>query len=453
MSDNANEALVEETAESTVEDNVETDTTQDNETEQDAAPETKKKAKKARKSPEDTFARLKTEPATDYVKEHKQLLFSELEYERRHHRLKELMQQKEMDVLIVTDPINIHYLTGFETTGYPFLQPLVITLDTEPFMMTRYSESYNLHAQTCVSDNYVYSDDENPLEVFCKILSLRNLDNKTIGIEKQTFFLPRHFQAAISLINHEVNLVDGSDLVEKLRLVKSHEEISLMQEVAKIAETAIAAGIEATATGITENDISANIHQAMYAAGGHHPACPPRITSGYRCLLGNSTWSQKNIDANECVHIEVAGCLNRYHTAITRTLFTGEPPQSLLDAERVLLEALQAAHNIIKPGVLASDVDAAIRDAISQLNPKGGKIQSRSGYSIGIASAPGLDESQALSLHKNNQRKLKENMTLHITPRIDNIDGKMSIAISDTVHVTKSGVKSFFALDKGIIRK
>lgn len=379
------------------------------------------------------------------------LCFSEGEYQRRMNGLIEQMEQRKIDVLITNSPATVFYLTGYQTTGYGHLQPLVISLDNEPFMMTRYLESFNVYARTWIKKNYIYTDTQLPLDVLKSALIDNGMTNKTIAYESTCHYLPKNFVDFCSQLSPASRVVDGSGLVEQLRLIKSDEEIKLMRRAAKISEKAMLAGLNATEYGESENAIAAEVCREMFSQGGEYPSVMPYITSGPRCLIGHATWENRTLDHDECVFIELAGCLKRYHTAMMRTIYIGKPPQAVMDAHAIVDEALRTAMEVLKPGVRVCDADRAIRNVTKKIHHTGGKMVSRSGYSIGIAFAPSWDEGHILSLTDKDERLLEENMTLHIIPWVHGIEAKHVMALSETVCIQKEGAQSFFNLPRDLI--
>ncbi len=221
-----------------------------------------------------------------------------------------------------------------------------------------------------------------------------------------------------------------------------------MEEIAEITEKSMLAGLKAVKAGVNENDISAAIHHAMYSSGGEFPAVAPYITSGPRTLIGHATWEGRSIKKGDCVFIELAGCKKRYHTAMMRTLFIGDPPKELLEAEKMVKRALNECKKAMKPGVPIENIDSISRDIIAD-NTIGATQITRSGYSIGIAFAPSWDEGHILSFKQGEKTPIQENMTFHLIPWLQLPKLFMVMGLSETVHVTPEGAKSFFNLEPG----
>jgi Xaa-Pro dipeptidase len=198
---------------------------------------------------------------------------------------------------------------------------------------------------------------------------------------------------------------------------------------------------------VTENDIAAEIHQAMIRAGSEYPAISPFVASGWRSAVGHATWEGRRVEPGECVFLEVGGCVGRYHTALMRTAYVGaEPPPPIAEAERLIQEAMQVSLEQIAPGVAAGDVDIQNRYILERYS-HGGTQATRSGYSIGIAFAPDWGEGHILSIQAGESRYFKENMTFHLIPWLQ-VAGVFGMGLSETVRVTADGCESFFSLER-----
>ncbi|MGH8162438.1 MAG: M24 family metallopeptidase, partial [Gammaproteobacteria bacterium] len=221
----------------------------------------------------------------------------------------------------------------------------------------------------------------------------------------------------------------------------------IMRKAARATEAGMQAGLEAAGEGVNENDIAAAACAAMFSAGGEYPAVLPYVTSGPRTMIGHATWEGRTVGAGEHVFLEMAGCVQRYHTAMMRTVVLGKPSRSMRKAETIMLKALEEVEDLIRPGVTVSDVDNLVRQIVSN-NDFGATLVTRAGYSIGIAFAPSWDEGYMLSLKQGSPEILEPGMTLHIIPWMWGIDGDKTCGISDTIRVTEDDCESFFTLDR-----
>ncbi|GLR62855.1 ectoine hydrolase, partial [Marinospirillum insulare] len=377
------------------------------------------------------------------------LCFPLAEYQHRLNQLRERMQERLLDAVVISDPENLFYLTGYQTTGYSYFQALVVPLEGEPISITRELEASNMVHRTWVEEARCYTDTGDAIQELFNIIKDLGLEHKYVGYERNSYFFPAYQQDRFH--NHmqagEGNLLDCYGIVEEGRICKSAAEIELMRSVAKVTEAGMQAAIEATEVGVTENEIAAAACAAMFSAGGEYPAVLPYITSGPRSMIGHATWEGRTVQAGEHVFLEMAGCIKRYHTAMMRTVLLGEKSPAMQSAEASMLEALDAAHNLIRPGVMVSDVDKCVRDIICR-NDVGANLLTRAGYSIGIAFAPSWDEGYIMSLKQGDESVLKPGMTFHLLPWMWGIEGDKTCGISDTILVTETGCKSFFTLPR-----
>lgn len=380
------------------------------------------------------------------------LVFPMEEYDRRIAALRNEMAKRQLDVILVTDPENIFYLTGYQTTGYSYFQALVVPLEKPCFMVTRLLEATNVYSRTWVDEARTYSDTGDAIQTVWHTLAEFHLDDKVIGYEKDCLFFSAYKQERLLMTGIDANFIDCTGIVEKLRLIKSQYEIDIMKKAARATEAGMRAGLDAVQVGATENDIAAEIHHAMFKAGGEYPAVAPYVTSGPRCLIGHATWEGRQIKENECVFLEIGGCYRRYHTAMMRTAFTGKPTEDMLEAERLVIEALEAMITEMRVGMTVHELDSIPRKIISQ-STVGGSLLTRSGYSIGIAFAPAWDEGHILSLKPGENIPLEENMTFHIIPWLHGFHEDKLMGISETVRVTKDGGESFFNFDRKLFEK
>jgi len=302
-----------------------------------------------------------------------------------------------------------------------------------------------------VEHNRPYADTDSPITALRYTLGEFGLGAARLGYEKHCYFFRATEQEQLFVAMPGATFVDLTGTVEKLRLTKSKEEIEVMRSAAKATEAGIAAGIDAVAASVTENDVAAEVHHAMIKAGSEYPAISPFVASGWRGSVGHATWEGRTIEHGDVVFLEVGGCCHRYHTAMMRTVFVGEPVPEVREAETLLQESMQASMEAIRPGVAAGDVDTVARSILARYH-YGGTQATRSGYSIGIAFAPDWGEGHVLSILPGETTALEENMTFHLIPWLQ-VPGLAGVGLSETVRVTEGGCESFFSTERKVFVK
>ena len=372
------------------------------------------------------------------------MTFSMAEHARRLRELRERMAERRIEVAVITDPENLCYLTEYQTTGYSYFQCLVVPLEGEPFMITRRLEETNVHARTWVELTRPYSDTGDAIETLWHALKEFGLDHHVIGYERNSYFFPAYQQDRMRSTFLDTRFVDIFGIVEEGRITKSEEELTVMRHAARATEAGMEAGLNAAAPGVYENEVAAEICAAMFKVGGEYPAVLPYVTSGPRTLVGHATWEGRRIERDEVVFLEVGGCFRRYHTAMMRTVFTGDPPKSVRKAAEIVQEARAHLLDAIRPGMTAGEIDQLNHNIIND-NKLGGYLITRAGYSIGIAFPPSWDEGYILSLKSGENTPMQKGMTLHLLPWIYGVEDQYLVGMSETIQVTEDGCESFFS--------
>ncbi|MGO1256941.1 ectoine hydrolase [Microbacterium gubbeenense] len=376
------------------------------------------------------------------------MTFPSDEYERRIEQLRQRMQQRLLDAVVITDPENLMYLTDYQTTGYSFFQALVVPLESEPFMITRQMEESNVLERTWVEITRPYPDTGDAIQQLVTSLKEFGLDTKNVGYERNSYFFPAYQQDRIHTSFKAGRLMDCFGIVEQGRLRKSPYEIDVMRRAARATQAGMTAGLAAAQVGATENDVAAEIARGMFTAGGEYPAVMPYVTSGPRTMIGHATWEGRELQSGDAVFLEVGGCYRRYHTAMMRTALLHDMTPAMEHAQERMTTALSELKAVLRPGITVSDADSIVRTIISD-NHVGAELVTRAGYSIGIAFPPSWDEGYILSLMPGGNAVLDEGMTFHVIPWMWGVEGKRTVGISDTIRITETGCESFFDLEEG----
>ncbi len=375
--------------------------------------------------------------------------FSIAEYQSRLDRLRQELNERKLDVLVVFWPENIYYLSGYETPGYYAFQCLVVPVEAEPFFVVRHLEATNVEGRSWLPEYVSYQDGEDAVALLCAELHRRNCDKATIAVECDAFGLSaaRYIQMRDALGRSE--LIDGSGSVERLRLIKSRAEIEYIRRAAKCAEASMAAAVEQIVVGASENDVAAASYHAGIKAGSEYPSLPNFISSGPLSSMAHATWSGRHLASGDLVYLEVSGVVARYACALMRTASVGPPNVEQGRRAAVILEALENAIATIRPGVTAAAVDLAARSAMEK-GGIGAMFRHRTGYSIGLNFPPDWGEGHILSLRRDEATILEEGMVFHMPPGILDV-GHYGLGFSETVAVTSTGVEVLTAFPRELI--
>ena len=374
-------------------------------------------------------------------------VFTQDEFESRIAAARRVLQAKQYDVLIVTGPENIFYLTGQQTPGYYAFQCLVLPVEGDPIMMLRQLELRNYQQNTFNEAYEVYQDDAQPAQVLCDLLTKRGLHGHRIAIEKRGWFLPIAFYDQLRALVGEV--ADGTGIIEGLRMVKSPAEIAAIERAAEVTDIGLRAGIAAVAEGVSENHVVAQMMAAAIDAGSEYMGMEPLVSSGPRSGIPHATWRRRRLRRGDAMFLEMAGCYNRYHAALMRTAWIGKPPPLARRMMDTCLEALAAAIEAVRPGNSCEAVHVACQRVIDRYGFTD-NFRKRTGYSIGISFAPDWGEGNIFSLYKGVDLELRPGMVMHIPPALRDY-GKFTVGVSETVIVTETGSRTLSRIDRGLI--
>ncbi len=377
-----------------------------------------------------------------------ELNFSREEYARRIAKARRAMDKQGIELLIVSDPSNMAWLTGYDGWSFYVHQCVLLALDGDPVWYGRVQDANGAKRTVFMDerdilaypDHYVQSPERHPMDHLSGIIAEKGWDRLAIGVEMDNYY----FAAACyrSLQQHLPNarFKDATALVNWQRAVKSEQELVYMRRAARIVEAMHARILEAIEPGLPKNRLVAEIyHTAITGADGHggdYPAIVPLLPTGRDASAPHLTWDDKPFASGAGTFFEIAGCHRRYHCPLCRTVYLGKPPQAWLDAEQALLEGLAAGLEVAKPGNTCEDIAAAF---LGVLKRHGIEKDSRNGYPIGLSYPPDWGE-RTMSLRRGDTSVLEENMTFHFMPGLWFDD--WGLEITESIVITKDGAQT-----------
>lgn len=373
--------------------------------------------------------------------------FPKEEYARRQALAREGLAAAGLDALVVTGPENIFYLTGQQTPGYYTFQALILPADGDPVFLIRQLEYFNFIANTFISDAVVYQDGEDPIGLLVKLIESRGLASRRIAIDKRGWFLPiavyEALQARLGTIG------DGAGVIETFRAIKSPLEVEKLEKAAAYVDAGMRAGLATIRVGATENDLVAAMMGSAIAAGSEYLGMEPLVSVGPRTGVPHGTWRRRAIAAGDPAFLEMAACHDRYHAALMRSAWIGEPPKEAADMMKVCQEALQVSLDAIRPGEACEVPHIACQRVIDRAGYTE-NFKKRLGYSVGISFAPDWGEGAILSLNAGVKTELQPGMTFHLPPAL-RIYGRFTVGVSETIVITETGYRALGTIDRNLL--
>jgi Xaa-Pro aminopeptidase len=330
------------------------------------------------------------------------LAFEKDEYLERIENTKLRMMQFGLDVLLIADPANMNYLTGYD--GWSFYTPQVVVValaQDEPICVVRGIDLNGARVTTFLDessligypDDYVQNKRMHPMDFVAEMLEARGLARGAIGVEMDAYYFTAASAEALRQSLPNATFKDAYTLVNWIRMIKSPQELAYMRQAARILEKVMEVAIDAVTPGARQCDAAAEILAAQARGtaefGGEYTAIVPMLPSGLGTSTPHLTWSDKPFVSGEATILELAGCRMRYHCPQARTVFLGTPPKKLADTAKVVLEGLNAVIGSARPGLTCAEVEGVWRGVIA----KAGIVKdSRIGYSCGLNYPPDWGE-------------------------------------------------------------
>ncbi|MBH0238645.1 M24 family metallopeptidase [Methylobrevis albus] len=374
--------------------------------------------------------------------------FPKSEYDGRIAQARQRLDAAGIDVMIITGPENIFYLTGQQTPGYYTFQALVLPVDGDPVFVIRQLEYFNFISNTFISDAAVYTDGDEPVTFLTGLIEAKGYANRRIAIDKRGWFLPIAVYEALQAKLGTVH--DGARIIEGLRAVKSPAEVAKIELAAGYVDAGLNAGLAAVKVGASENDIVAAMMQAAIAAGSEYMGMEPLTSVGRRTGVPHGTWRRNVIADGEPAFLEMAACHDRYHAALMRSAWIGAVPTVAEEMEKACQDALAASLDAIRPGEPCSAAHLACQAVIDKAGFTE-NFRKRTGYSIGISFAPDWGEGGILSLYTGVDTPLEPGMVFHIPPAL-RIYGQFTVGVSETIVVTETGWRALGTIPRPLAR-
>ncbi|MEQ9642306.1 MAG: M24 family metallopeptidase [Alphaproteobacteria bacterium] len=350
--------------------------------------------------------------------------FSSDEYARRLQRTRAEMRRRELAALFVADPSNMAWLTGYDGWSFYVPQGVVVTHDGDPIWWGRRQDAAGARRTVWMADNRVASypehlvqaTDGHPMQDLAALLRDAGLGEVRLGLEFDNYYFSAKAYLTLQEELPAADLIDATGVVNWQRAVKSDEEIVFMRRAAAISERMVDGVLARIEPGLAKNEMVAEIFadaiRGVDGAWGDYPAIVPLVPSGSDAAAPHLTWDGRRFESGEATFFEVAGCYRRYHAPLCRTVFLGTPPQYLLDAEKAVIEGLEAGLDVARPGATAGDVARALFAALRKI---GIEREARCGYPIGLSYPPDWGE-RTISFRPSDETPLQAGMTFHFMP-------------------------------------
>ncbi|MCE5340602.1 MAG: Xaa-Pro peptidase family protein [Planctomycetaceae bacterium] len=322
-----------------------------------------------------------------------------------------------IDALIVTNPSNVSYLSGF-WGGDSWL---IVTKDSNTLITdSRYTLQAKKQCNLCKIYERKLKMPETLAEIFKKSPKL-----KTAAVEASvslTIYNTLKKQLPTKLTN-----VQG--IIESVRKIKDACEIEKIRQAGTVAENALKKVLPNIKIGMTEKHIAAMIDFEMKKAGAE-PSFETNVSFGANSAMAHHQPSMQKLKKVDTILIDYGAKLNGYCSDITRCFAVGKVNKFYAKVYKAVLDAQTAAINMLKAGVKAVDADATAKKIIKKENLKP--------YGHGLGHGLGIDIHELPAVSTFSTSNLQAGNVITVEPGVY-LDNKFGIRIEDDVVVTETG--------------
>jgi len=360
-------------------------------------------------------------------------------YYKRIEKIREMMSHKGMDAIILFSPNTMFYFSGYSAHKpiYPQdlfrLFPLVIPKIGEPFHIAALNVYRYIKQESVIEKMYVYDEFKgNPEEFITKIFKEKGLSTATIGMEEDVIV---HFTLN-NLKNNMpgITFIPASDILMEIRDVKDKYEVELIQHAIDITIKGYETAFKEIKVGRTEREVASLVESAMIMAGAEGFVEETQMLAGERSKLVRARASDNKIKQGDVVIMDMASIYRSYGSDISRPVIVGEPSQKLRDLSDVILNVFDITLDMIKPGVVAGDVDDFVRENFA----KYGYGPENQAHLVGHGF--GLNFHENPIIKPGSKSVFKEGMVFAFEPAIS-VKDLGHIRFEDDFIVTKTGTK------------
>ena len=318
------------------------------------------------------------------------LHFDDQEFKARKDRLLAEMARQHLDAVLMFAQESMYWLTGYDTFGFCFFQCLVLKSDGTLALMTRSADLRQARHTSNIEFIHIWVDrrDAGPQQQLRDLLYDLDLLGARLGLEYDTQGLTAaNGKKLDEALTDFGKISDVSDLVHRLRLVKSDAELVYVRKAAELNDEAFQAALDIAGAGVDEGEILAAMHNKIFIGGGDYAGNEFVIGSAEDALLCRYKSGRRKLSARDQLTVEFAGTYRHYHVAGMRTLTIGEPTDRHKELHEAAREALSECEKVMCPGHTFGDVFEAHAKIFDDRGLHAHRLNA-CGYSLGARFSP-----------------------------------------------------------------
>jgi len=370
------------------------------------------------------------------------LHFTPEEFTERQHRTIEQLKSRQLDGLLMFRQESMYYLSGYDSFGYVFFQCLYLDLDGNLMLLTRAPDLRQARHTSVIKDIRIWQDssEADPAVQLKQILDESGCRGRRLGVEYDAYGLTaKNGKLLDAAFAGFCDLEDASDLVSRLRVVKSKPELAYVRKAAELSDLACDEAYRLAGAGANEADILAAMQGIIFSGDGDYPANEFIIGSGPDALLCRYKSGRRKLDSRDQLTLEWAAAYRHYHAAMMRTIPIGEATQLHKKMHAVTMDAMEACMAALKPGRPIGEVFDAYARICDDAGMKEHRLNA-TGYSLGTTFAPNWMDWPMF--YHGNPVIAAENMVFFLHMILMDSDANHAMCFGHTVVVTATGCDS-----------
>lgn len=341
--------------------------------------------------------------------------------------LKNFLLEQQIFSVMITDPANVFYYTGFKSEPHERFMSLIIdTLSNETYLFVPALDQEAAAQASDIKKIIPISDEQLPFEIVKNTIG--NI-SKSVGIEAKALSYYR-FNSLIHSFPL-IQVIDVQPFINKQRKKKSQEEIENLRKAIEIIEKVLEEGIKKVKVGMTEAELTAELEFLMRKFGADGPSFSTIVLSGEKAALPHGSPGGRKIKNGDYLLIDFGVIKDGYCSDITRTFIIGEASEKQKEIYDIVLKSNEAGIKSIQAGVPLKTFDIAARNIIID-HGYGQYFNNRVGHGLGI------EVHEEPSIHENNTEIADIGLVFTIEPGIY-IPEDGGVRIEDIVYINEEG--------------
>ena len=366
--------------------------------------------------------------------------FPESEYQARLARARDLLKAQGLYGCICIAPELLYYFAGHEAYTFFSDQALVFTTeDDDPSLVIREVDLPVSRETAWITDfrTFHYGKD-NPADFVAEAAREKGVAGGRLGVDLGSFSASAGYVRRLAAALAPSQIVDATDLINSLRLVKSPGELAYVREAASYANAGMDAALSAVRPGISEIQLAAEIEYAMRSKGCDYAAMPTWVRSGPRSPNAHSQATGRVMEEGDVVCVEFAGIARRYQCVTMKTFSLGPPSPRVRAMHEAGRDSLLTGARAIAVG---EPVSAAEEASIPPLQRRGFSQFSNMRFGIGISAAYPPSWVDTLSIIRESKGVFRAGMTFYLHTSIQIPDEGIGALVGASFLLTDDGLE------------